>query len=91
MAMLGEHRRGAEVIRALGPGSAQAPLGEDRRRDLLRASEAMERHIAECGELFEAMGRIPEEEQAALLDKLLALRAEHPSWTDQGGSRRENE
>lgn len=59
MALLGEHKQGVEVIRALGRGSAQAPLGDDRRLELLRASEAMERHIAECGELFEAMGRIP--------------------------------
>ena len=90
MAMLGEHRQGAEVIRALGPGSAQAPLGDDRRCELLRASEAMERHIAECGELFEAMGRIAESEQAELLDKLQALRAEHPSWTAEVDSRRED-
>lgn len=80
--LLGEHKEGTAVIRALGAGSTPAQFEDARRLELLRASEAMERHIAECGELFEAMGRIPEDEQTALLDNLLVLRAEHPVWTD---------
>lgn len=80
--LMTEHAEGLAVLRALGSLSAAAALPEERRRELLRASEAMETHIAECGELFEAIGRIPEAEQAALLDELLRLRAEHPAWTD---------
>ena len=33
---------------------------------MLQASELMEAHVAECGELFGAMGRIPLEEQKTL-------------------------
>lgn len=79
--MLEEHELGLGVVRALEALNGEATLPEDRRRALLRASEAMEVHIAECGELFEAMGRIPEEEQASLLEALLRLRAEQPAWT----------
>ncbi len=86
--LLEEHAEGLAVVRALGSLSTAAALPEERRRDLLRASEAMEAHIAECGELFEAIGRIPEAEQAALLDQLLRLRAEHPAWTDLPDRRR---
>ncbi len=80
--LLKEHAEGLAVVRALGSLPPAAALPEEQRRELLRASEAMETHIAECGELFEAMGRIPEAKQAALLDELLGLRAEHPAWTD---------
>jgi len=85
--MLKEHDEGLAVVRTLGSLSTAGGLPEERRRELLRASEAMETHIAECGELFEAIGRIPEAEQVALLDELLRLRAEHPAWTDVSDSR----
>ncbi|MDH3602316.1 MAG: hypothetical protein OEU26_22105, partial [Candidatus Tectomicrobia bacterium] len=49
---------------------------------LLEQSEAMETHIAECAELFEAMGRIPVEERRLLHQKLLAWRQRQPTWTD---------
>ncbi len=83
--LMQEHAEGLTVVRALGTLPTAPGLPEERRRTLLRASEAMETHIAECGELFEAIGRIPEAEQAALLDQLLRLRAEHPAWTDLSG------
>ncbi len=76
-----EHADGFKVVRALGTPSMDEGLSDNQRRALLGASEAMETHIAECGDLFEAMGRIPQAEQASLLDDLLRLRAEHPSWT----------
>ncbi len=80
-----EHTEGLKVVRALGTRPQEKAPPDDERRDLLRASEAMETHIAECGDLFEAMGRIPEAEQASLLDDLLRLRAELPSWTASAG------
>ena len=86
--LLKEHAEGLAVVRTLGSLSTAAALPEQRRRELLRASEAMETHIAECGELFEAIGRIPEAEQVALLDELLNLRAERPAWTDLPDCRR---
>ena len=82
-----EHAEGLDVVRALRSPSTDPTLAAGRRLDLLRASESMEKHIAECGELFEAMGRIAEREQAALFDELLRLRAEHPAWTAYADSR----
>ena len=84
--LLEEHAQGLVVVRALRSLPTAAALPEEQRRELLRASEAMEVHIAECGELFEAIGRISEAEQAALLDELLKLRAEQPAWTDFSAS-----
>ena len=84
--MLAEHLEGLKVILALEAQTAGTPLPEERQKDLLRASEAMEQHIAECGELFHAMERIPESEQALLLEALLRLRAEQPSWSRPSNS-----
>ena len=42
----------------------------------------METHIADCGELFEAMGRLPADDQLVLHQKLLAWRQRQPKWTD---------
>ena len=76
-----EHDEGLVVLQAL--------LQPDKREmsstacaELLRQSEAMEVHIAECGELFEAMGRMPLAEQAALFQELLAWREKAPRWTE---------
>ncbi|MDJ0945143.1 MAG: hemerythrin domain-containing protein [Kiloniellales bacterium] len=85
--LLNEHAEGLAVVRALETLPMAAALPEEERRELLRASEAMEAHIAECGELFEAIGRITKAEQATLLDELLKLRAEHPAWTEVSGDR----
>lgn len=82
-----EHAEGLDVVRTLRSRSTDATLSADRRLDLLRASESMEQHIAECGELFEAMGRIAEREQAALFNELLRLKTEHPAWTTYADSR----
>jgi hypothetical protein len=77
-----EHGEGLAVIRALASVSDGVMLGESARDKVLRQSEVMEAHVAECGELFGTMGRIPSEEQGALLRDLLALRKEAPRWTE---------
>ncbi len=77
-----EHRQGLGVIKALAelaPGSAPS---EARRRAMLEGAELMEAHVAECGELFGAMGRVPIEEQNRLHLELLALRKQSPAWTE---------
>jgi len=83
-----EHELGREVIAALCMWDPQVPMGEDQRRALLEKSEAMESHIAECGDLFEAMGRIPPEDQEKLFDALLDWRRKRPTWLDYNGPRR---
>jgi Hemerythrin HHE cation binding domain len=85
-----EHCKGASVIKALVESPEGATVSETQRRNMLQDSEAMETHIAECGELFGAMGRIPFEEQQALYRELLALRAEAPRWTEFAMQRESN-
>lgn len=77
-----EHDQGLSVIKALAELPEDAVLTEAERHTLLQASESMEAHIAECGELFGVMGRIPVDEQKALHRQLLALREKAPRWTD---------
>ena len=76
-----EHKQGLAVIHALVTRSSAEPLDRGTCDWLLEQSQAMEAHIAGCGELFEAMGRIPAEEQRVLHQKLLAWRQRHPKWT----------
>jgi hypothetical protein len=77
-----EHGQGLSVIKALAELPEGAALSEPERRTMLRASELMEAHVAECGELFGAMGRIPLEEQKALCRELIELREKAPRWTE---------
>lgn len=85
--MYEEHRRGLKVVRSvLQLASSKQPLEETVRVQLVHESEAMQTHIAECGGLFEAMGRIPVEEQAVLYQHLLKWREANPRWTDFAAS-----
>lgn len=77
-----EHRKGLAVITALAALAPGATPGEDARRAMLEGAELMEAHVAECGELFGAMGRVPLDEQNRLYLELLALRKKAPAWTD---------
>ncbi|WP_082939792.1 hemerythrin domain-containing protein [Mycobacterium sp. 852014-50255_SCH5639931] len=77
-----EHGEGLSVIKALAKLSEGAELTETDRRTLLQSSELTEAHVAECGELFGVIGRIPLEEQEALYRELLALRKDVPRWTE---------
>jgi len=76
-----EHGEGLSVVKALAELPQGATPSDAERRGMLRAAEVMEAHVAECGELFGAMGRIPLEQQNALHRELLALREEAPRWT----------
>jgi len=82
--LYGEHGRGLAVVRALSRETIDEPLGQEEARQLLEGSELMESHVAECGELFGAMGRIPTDEQEDLYRQLLTLREQRPRWTDLG-------
>ena len=82
-----EHQQGLAVIQALIKQPPAEPLDRGTCERLLEQSEAMEAHIADCGELFEAMGRIPAEEQRVLHQQLLACRQRQPKWTDFAAER----
>ena len=82
--MYREHDEGLEVVKAVmqSPSTEEPDKGE-----LLKKSEAMETHIAECGDLFAAMGRISTEEQTELHRQLQRWRDLNPRWTDYAASR----
>lgn len=77
-----EHAQGLSVVKALAKLPDDATLTEAERQAMLQDSELMEAHVAECGELFGAMGRVSIEEQEALYRELLALRQKAPRWTE---------
>lgn len=79
-AMYHEHRAGLDVVRRLCDLLPGSELSDEERAQLLRKSEAMETHIAECGDLFEAMGRITPSEQEALHTALMEWRLKRPGW-----------
>jgi hypothetical protein len=83
--MRSEHHLGLDVVTAFlqrRPGETLA--GQERDRFVAEV-EAMSRHIDHCGELFEALGRLPDEAQADLLARLEHWRRVHPRWSDHGG------
>lgn len=82
--MYDEHRLGLGVVQTLCELPQQNELPEDQRRQLLRDAEVMAQHIADCGALFETMGRLPPEQQTALLHELQDWRQKNPRWTQYG-------
>jgi hypothetical protein len=78
--MYAEHRLGLDVLGGLLGLPEGADLAKDERLRLLEQSETMEQHIAECGELFGAMGRIPPDAQTDLYRRLLDWRERCPRW-----------
>jgi hypothetical protein len=82
--LLAEHRQALEAVRALLEHAE--PPGDEGLRELLERSERMEAHIAECGELFEALGRLGREEQGELYERLLEWRRRKPLWTSLAGA-----
>lgn len=85
--MYREHCCGFDAIHTLLSRGTDLPLSHDLSERLLAQTEVMEEHIAECGELFAAMRKIPEAEQQALYDKLILWR-QHPKldWVNRPAS-----
>lgn len=82
--MYDEHRVGLGVVQTLCELPRQGKLAEDQRQQLLRDAEVMAQHIADCGALFETMGRLPPEQQTALFHELQDWRQKNPRWTQYG-------
>lgn len=80
--LFGEHQLGLDVVHKLLALQAGETLSKPQWSALLKQSQEMEQHIAECGELFAAMGRIDAADRETLLQRLLELREAAPRWTD---------
>ncbi|MDH3659876.1 MAG: hemerythrin domain-containing protein [Alphaproteobacteria bacterium] len=80
--MATEHETGLEVIKTLERQPADEELSTTTKARLLNDADAMSTHIAECGELFGAIGRLDAGEQQSLLDELLACRQRRPTWSE---------
>ncbi len=77
-----EHDRGYAVVRRLRDAVATDCFTEKDWNGLVADTEAMETHIAECGELFAAIGSLAESRQQTLYDRLVDWRLRRPNWRD---------
>ena len=69
-----EHCCGIDAVSTLVARGPDLPLTPDLKARLLAQSEIMEEHIAECGDHFAALRRIPAAKQQELYEKLLEWR-----------------
>lgn len=82
--MYEEHRIGLSVIlsiRDLPIVSNDDKISEKFKKTQLEIIEIMEKHVAECGELFTALDTLPTEDLIQLYEKLLLCREEDPKWS----------
>lgn len=84
-----EHRLGRDVVESLCALDAGQDISADERLRLLTESETMESHIAECGELFKAIERLPDTRQNDLYKVLMNWRRKRPAWLDLSVNPRE--
>ena len=82
-----EHEAGKSALNLIRSMPDAAWPDADRMEQLLCEIEKMERHVTECGEMFGAMGRIPADEQRAMLARLGELRAAGIRWSEAAPTR----
>lgn len=83
-----DHARGRALLEEILALDA-TQIDDARQKRLLAGVEAMQTHIADCGDLFGAMGSLAPEQQNGLLKRLLFWREQAPRWLKpaaQGGS-----
>ncbi len=78
--MYRDHANGRALLSELLTLDAAALLDPAEQERLLSRIEAMQQHIADCGTLFGAIGGLSEQQQAALLQRLLDWRSKAPDW-----------
>ncbi|MEL7491932.1 MAG: hemerythrin domain-containing protein [Pseudomonadota bacterium] len=76
------HDDGYELLASVLNIDDGEPITEERRGALMASIEKMEAHVADCGELFGAMGGLSTAEQRELLARLEGWRRQAPQWTD---------
>lgn len=79
--MYEEHGLGLRVIEESMAIDEEKPMSPEMAESLLRDSEAMESHIAECGAAFSVMLETSPDLQQALYRRLQNWRERQPRWT----------
>lgn len=82
-AMYQKHADGLLLINEILSSPEGAPLPDT--MELIGRVDALEEHVAECGELFGAMGGLNEDELRHLWRRLQFWRRKAPSWRDFAG------
>ncbi|MCB1739866.1 MAG: hypothetical protein KDK91_05820 [Gammaproteobacteria bacterium] len=77
-----DHASALRVIEGLCYARDEAQLQALDRRELLHRVEAMQVHVAECGELFGVMGGLSTDEKRSQLMKLQQWRERAPAWRE---------
>ncbi len=80
--MYDEHSEGLNVILDIIDLSDTADISDEFKNRQLEHISVMERHVAECGELFSVLDILPDDELSRLYERLLYWRKENPKWSD---------
>jgi len=78
--MYEEHRLGRALLTKVLALDETKELEDSTQKALLAEIDAIETHIAGCGELFGMMGSLTEDETQDLLNKLTTYRLNAPNW-----------
>lgn len=79
--MYEEHGLGLRVVEESMALDEEQPISPEKAESLLRYSETMESHIAECGAVFSVMLETSPDLQQALYRRLVNWRERRPRWT----------
>jgi len=77
-----EHADGFNLIEKIGTWNAENPPSSEVFSTTLEHLEIMEHHVADCGDLFGAMGGLEPAEYKTLYDKMMEWRRKAPRWQD---------
>lgn len=80
--MYDEHQDGARLLDAIAALGEGASADEADTANLIAAVDRMASHVSECGQLFGALGGLPEEAMDDLYKHLIALRERAPEWSE---------
>ena len=82
--MYREHAEGRDMLARIADATDEELRDASNSDELLIGIEALERHVAGCGDLFGAMGGLSEQEACQLLRKLKAWRKQAPVRSGTG-------
>jgi hypothetical protein len=81
-AMYLEHAEGLILIHEIKGASDSVLNSSQKKAQLLKQIDVLDHHVADCGDLFGAMGGLSDVEYENLLSRLEYWRHEAPQWSD---------